>query len=28
MEIEASHDLITQTETKPSGILQAAKELE
>ncbi|MDW3678241.1 MAG: anaerobic ribonucleoside-triphosphate reductase [Nitrososphaeraceae archaeon] len=25
MEIEASHDLITQTETKPSGILQAAK---
>jgi ribonucleoside-triphosphate reductase len=25
MEIEASHDLITQTEPKPSGILQAAK---
>ena len=25
MEIEASHDLLTQTETKPSGILQAAK---
>ena len=25
MEIEASHDLITQTDTKPSGILQAAK---
>ena len=25
MEIEASHDVITQTETKPSGILQAAK---
>ena len=25
MEIEASHDLITQTEIKPSGILQAAK---
>ena len=25
MEIEASHDLITQTETKPTGILQAAK---
>ena len=25
MEIEASHDLITQTETRPSGILQAAK---
>ncbi|MDW0330224.1 MAG: anaerobic ribonucleoside-triphosphate reductase [Nitrososphaeraceae archaeon] len=25
MEIETSHDLITQTETKPSGILQAAK---
>ncbi|HSA73710.1 MAG TPA: anaerobic ribonucleoside-triphosphate reductase [Nitrososphaeraceae archaeon] len=25
MEIEASHDLITQSETKPSGILQAAK---
>lgn len=25
MEIEASHDLITQTETKPIGILQAAK---
>jgi ribonucleoside-triphosphate reductase (formate) len=25
MEIEASHDLVSQTETKPSGILQAAK---
>jgi ribonucleoside-triphosphate reductase len=25
MGIEASHDLITQTETKPTGILQAAK---
>lgn len=25
MEIEASHDLVTQTETKPTGILQAAK---
>jgi len=25
MEIEASHDLLSQTETKPSGILQAAK---
>jgi ribonucleoside-triphosphate reductase (formate) len=25
MEIEASHDLLTQTESKPSGILQAAK---
>ena len=25
MGIEASHDLVTQTETKPSGILQAAK---
>jgi hypothetical protein len=25
MEIEASHDHLTQTEIKPSGILQAAK---
>ena len=25
MEIEASHDLITQSESKPTGILQAAK---
>jgi ribonucleoside-triphosphate reductase (formate) len=25
MEIEASHDLLSQSETKPSGILQAAK---